>query len=349
MKIEVGESLAFSWLRHVYQCWIVQANWKFSEHWRQYLTDEELDQQFKAMKSRFDRDGGVFKQTKDVKQFLRQGEIDIIGVDDEGVVHAVEVAFHEDGLKYGKNSTETNDRILKKMLRTLLILRAFRPPKTRLNIYSLSPKVRPVVQQLLEKTFATLCDEYHDVKWRFVANDSFADDVAEPTLRKAVEVADSSELFVRSAKLLKLIGYGVGQRPGAQRTRSNERQSSTVREFQPLVRNLMQTLLVDAPELLSDDAKRGLQAKEYCQELGLKMSLPLLRKVDCGPKVNGRNRYWTSSFGEFYVCSQWSYHSHNARKLLDFVEELTVRNEGRRGTEILQRHAEAFRGYIEGA
>ena len=31
MKIEMGESLFYSWLRHVKECQIVQTNWKVSE------------------------------------------------------------------------------------------------------------------------------------------------------------------------------------------------------------------------------------------------------------------------------------------------------------------------------
>ena len=30
MKIEMGESLLYSWLRHVKECQIVQTNWKVS-------------------------------------------------------------------------------------------------------------------------------------------------------------------------------------------------------------------------------------------------------------------------------------------------------------------------------
>ena len=33
MKIEIGESLCYSYLRHVKECWLVQANWKASENW----------------------------------------------------------------------------------------------------------------------------------------------------------------------------------------------------------------------------------------------------------------------------------------------------------------------------
>lgn len=35
MKIEMGESLALSWLRHVKKCSIVQANWKPSFEWEE--------------------------------------------------------------------------------------------------------------------------------------------------------------------------------------------------------------------------------------------------------------------------------------------------------------------------
>ena len=184
MKIEIGESLACSWLRHVRQCWLVQANWKFSEHWPRCATDAELDALFKAMKARFNGDGEVLKQTKDAGQFLKQGEIDVVGVDVHGDVHAVEVAFHEAGLQYG-NTAQTNARVLKKMLRTLFILRAFCPPDVHRHIYFFSPKVNRVVHQPLEGTFAALHREYSDVEWQFLANGDFAEKVVAPTLEKS--------------------------------------------------------------------------------------------------------------------------------------------------------------------
>ncbi len=38
MKIEMGESLFYSWLRHVKECQIVQTNWTTSSQW--YLNHE---------------------------------------------------------------------------------------------------------------------------------------------------------------------------------------------------------------------------------------------------------------------------------------------------------------------
>ena len=351
MKIEIGESLACSWLRHVRQCWLVQANWKFLEHWERCLTDRELQVVFDTVRGRFDVGGGVFKKTRDAGQFLRQGEIDAVGVDHGGGVHGVEIAFHEAGLQYG-TTTETNDRVLKKMLRTLLILRAFRPPETPLHIYFLSPKVNPVVQQPLEKTFAALRSEYSDVEWRFIANDAFTNVVVRPTLDKTSGIADSSELFVRSAKLLELVGHGTGQRQRARSARphsSDEVWGSSVRnKIQPLVQNLMQTLLVDAPELLSAEDKRRLQDNVQCKELGLKIgNFALLRKAGLSTTVDGR-RYYRDPYGSFCVCSQWwrQHHHSNAMSLLDFVKDVATRNDGNPGVEALQRHEQAFRDYL---
>ena len=42
MKIEMGESLFYSWLRHVKECQLVQTNWKVSPKWT-LRHEEELE------------------------------------------------------------------------------------------------------------------------------------------------------------------------------------------------------------------------------------------------------------------------------------------------------------------
>lgn len=42
MKIEMGESLFYSWLRHVKECQIVQTNWTNSSRW-DILHKDELE------------------------------------------------------------------------------------------------------------------------------------------------------------------------------------------------------------------------------------------------------------------------------------------------------------------
>lgn len=348
MKIEIGESLACSYLRHVERCWLAQANWKVSEHWERSLPDAELEALFQEMKRRFDRDGAVFKKTKDAAQFLKQGEIDAVGVDRQGGVHAMEVAFHEAGLNYG-STAETDNRVLKKMLRTLLILRAHHPPQTALHISFLSPKVNPAIQRPLEATFADLRMAHPDVDWRLIVNDEFVEAVVKPTLEKAGDVADSSELFVRSAKLLETAGYTLlPPTPNGPHSPPN---GPTERRIQPFVRSLMRTLLVDSPGLLSEAEKRDLQDNEYCKSrIGLRIGFPLIRRIELGRKGNEgrRDRYYARPYGEFYVCNDWwsAHHHGNAQALRDYVEDLIRRNPARE--DALRPHAQAFRDYLEG-
>lgn len=353
MKIEIGESLACSYLRHVERCWLVQANWKAPEHWGRRLTDADLEALFAEMRRRFDPDGAVFKQTKDAAQFLKQGEIDVVGVDQQGGVHAMEVAFHEAGLNYG-STAETVNRVLKKMLRTLLILRAHHPPQTPLHIYFLSPKVNPVVQKPLEEAFVALQMAHPDVDWRLRTNDDFVNRIVKPTLENASDVADSSELFLRSAKLLETAGYRLIPPGTANGPPPPNGPASPIGQpkgkIQPLVKALMGTLLVAHPALLSDAEKSNLQDNVYCKRsIGLRIGFPLIRRVELGRKGNdGQDRYYARRYGDFHVCNHWGkrYHCANAKSLLAWVEDLIGRKPEH--ADALRPHAQAFRDYLAG-
>ena len=63
MKIEVGESLFYSWLRHVKECHLVQMNWKVSSQW-DLLHEQELEKLLNVMKEHFQtkHDYNVFKK-----------------------------------------------------------------------------------------------------------------------------------------------------------------------------------------------------------------------------------------------------------------------------------------------
>ena len=52
MKIEMGESLFYSWLRHVKECQIVQTNWTTSQKWN-LLHEDELQQIMTKTEERF--------------------------------------------------------------------------------------------------------------------------------------------------------------------------------------------------------------------------------------------------------------------------------------------------------
>ena len=51
MKIEIGESVCYSFLRHVKQCWLVQTNWKVSESWPK-RDDIDMERIFARMKEK---------------------------------------------------------------------------------------------------------------------------------------------------------------------------------------------------------------------------------------------------------------------------------------------------------
>lgn len=340
MKIEIGESLCYSYLRHVKRCWLVQANWKVSEHWSTYTADAELAKMFQTMKQKFDEDGTVFKQTKNAKQFVKQGEIDVIGVEQQGDIHALDVAFHESGLNYEGGS---NNRVLKKLLRTYLILHTYSPPETKFHIYFVSPKVNPRVKNQLKDTFDALRKEYSETEWNLIINDDFTDQILQTTLEKADTVADTSELFVRASKLLELA-------EGPKKIRIRDHQ--TAKELplpknrpQPIIKRLMKTLL----NVLDDKDKNHLMDKNYCKEvLDLKIgNHALLRRKEDGRKVGEHDRYWKDLYAdEFYVCSEWwkKDHLHNAKSLLKFVCALAQRQPNHQ--DILKPHIKELTNYV---
>ena len=352
MKIEIGESLCYSYLRHVKQCWLVQANWKASENWRKIPSDESLETIFAHMKEKFDSDGSVFKGTRTCSQFLKQGEIDVVGVGLDGGIHAMEVAYHEAGLNYVGGVA---NKVLNKLLRTMLILDAYHPGDAKKYIHFVSPKVNPRDQMPLEGIFEQLRTEYPNISWHLITNEEFASQLLNPTLEKAAAVADTSELFMRSAKLLELsslTGNSRNTSPPPQASSVSKDSSNTEPgKIQPLVKSLMKTLLGTSRELLGQEDLSHLRDPDYCKnELGLKLgNHALLRRQQDGREIKGHARYWASVYGDmYYVCSQWwrSDHLHNAKSLLRFVETLIDRQARNPGVTALEKHRTAFRDYL---
>lgn len=320
----------------------MQSNWKVSEHWTKQKSEQQLEELLASMRERFDADGSVFKQTKGAGQLLKQGEIDIVGIGQDGSVHAVDVAFHEAGLNYAGGTAQT---VLKKLLRLVLILRTYHPEETKLHVYFVSPKVNPREQNTLEDVFDKLKEGYAEIEWHLLTNDLFASQVVQPTLDRARSVADTSELFVRAAKLLELAGSGDAA--AVPRRTSQETTTSDGGQIQPLVKNLMGTLLEDYPTLLDASDLLNMADVEHCNKvLGLRIgNHPLLRLRQEG----SHRRYYAKVYGDkFYVCSQWwkADHFHNAESLVRFVTGLIKRQQGHAGTAALEKHWAAFQEFV---
>lgn len=355
MKVEIGESLGYSFLRHVKKCWLVQTNWKASDDWPKHLKDSDLEQEFSDMRRKFAQYGSVFGKTTSSSQLLKQSEIDVVGVGFSGDIYAVEVAFHENGLQYGPKQ-ETQKRVLKKMLRAKFLLDAYQLADGKQHIYFVSPKVHQGVKPGLDEVFAWLKKEYSEgVDWQLLTDDKFVSDLLVPTLNKAKGVADTSELFMRSVKLLELGGVfrlgDVVSSPHQETLSARQDPESETDLIQPLVQNLMQTLLDESSSLLTESDISNLMDRGYCQErLGLELGgFALLRRKEDGREISGHDRYWVKVYADrFYVTSQWWKDSHhrNAAALLSWVEGLIQQSSGQSAATALEKHQAAFRDYL---
>ena len=347
MKLEIGESLCYSYLRHVKHCWLVQTNWKPSEHWAARKSDAELEAMFLDMKRKFDADGNVFKQTNNAAQLIKQGEIDVVGIDLQGGVHALDVAFHENGLNYPGGAA---DIVLKKLLRAYMLLHAYAPfgqTGQKFHIYFVSPKVNPGVQTPLDAIFAALQSEYPQTEWRLITNHAFAD-LMRDTLQKSAAVADTSELFVRAAKLLNLADTTSAVNENTRR--QPKITADAPAGFQGIVQDLMATLLEEHPTLLDEATIDNLMKLDYCRNaLRIKISFPILRRVEDGRKINRYSRYYKDEYaGKFYVCSEWQKKDHraNAESLRQFALAIAQNNpDDHPGIPALNNHIKALSDY----
>lgn len=209
MKIEIGESLAVSYLKHVKRCVIYQTNWKSSSQWAFLGEVGDASEAFE----RLVKDGLLSFQGKtkpSFSQFLKQAEIDILGINlFEKKMYVMDIAYHEDGLNY-KNEDRTIKSFKKKLLRSYLLLRSYFPEDYEYEIIFASPKVRPKLNKELEDATEALNDLRDDVLskgavvFKYIANDKFKDKILDPTLEASKDDADTNELFLRSYKLLNL-------------------------------------------------------------------------------------------------------------------------------------------------
>ena len=210
MKIEIGESLFYSWLRHVKECQIVQTNWKISPKWELKFGDE-LENIMSKTDELFSNKYGykIYKQNTSLKQLLQQAECDALGVcvsDGVSEIYAVDVAFHESGLNYG-GLDETVARVVKKCLRTAMCVYGYFGVKKAEIIFA-SPKINRQILDALCPCFVDINNIMQEMGFEFdfriIANSDFSNLVLEPILEVSGNVADTAELFMRSYQMLSL-------------------------------------------------------------------------------------------------------------------------------------------------
>ncbi|GHV07095.1 hypothetical protein AGMMS50229_13200 [Campylobacterota bacterium] len=210
MKIEIGESLIYSWLRHIRHCQIVQTNWKASKRWglqEQSVLEKVMLSTEKHFRSEYDYH--IYKGNKNLSQLLQQAELDVVGVNLDAVgthYFAIDVAFHESGLNYGSRK-ETVERVIKKILRSAMCLYGYFGSRSGELVFA-SPKISPTLLADLEKPLEDVNNILRENGFEFtagiIANQDFDKQIMSSVLSIASDVADTTELFLRSLQLTKM-------------------------------------------------------------------------------------------------------------------------------------------------
>ena len=328
MKIEMGESLFYSWLRHIKECQLVQTNWKTSPNWSFYnkgdveIMFNELNDYFRAQV-----DGKVFKKTASLDQLLQQGECDVLGISAKGGVptyYAVDVAFHEAGLNYG-SKTETVLKVLAKCIRTAFCLIGCFDTKEGHIIFA-SPKVNPSLKTILEECIDILNQYFmkkgYSFEFLLICNKDFDNLILQPTLIVSKDVADTSELFMRGYQLIDMFANK------SQKDRKKKTQSLSLSINTPAlsvydqmkVGVIARTVLRDVLEngMLSQQEIDDLQTGDYSKKT-FGISFPLLVNEST---AYDKTRYYASPViiknKKYLICSQW--YEDRRQLLLDWID-----------------------------
>lgn len=214
LKIEMGESLIYSWLRHEKQCQLTQTNWKPSHYWvlENYNELNMLLQKFdQHYNDKYGYD--IFKGCS-LDQLLKQAEIDVIGIafsESAHSIYAVDIAYHEAGLNYG-DKYKTISKIVQKCVRTALCLYGFFNIATG-EIIFVSPKINPAIEGELAPLFEELTALIKEFGLEFnialYSNQVFSTEIMQPIIAKGTRIADTSELFLRSVQLYQMFAPSI--------------------------------------------------------------------------------------------------------------------------------------------
>jgi hypothetical protein len=333
MKIEMAESLFLSWLRHVKQCQIVQLNWKPSTSWKisnEQQVESITNKYREYFRHKYDRELFGEKGNQSYNQVLKQGEIDVLGIELSGnkiaSIYAVDVAFHEDGLHYGKTPKDAITRVIKKMIRSTMIIMAYFGMNKGRIVFA-SPKVNPSTYEPLREAVEGVNTLMSELKLKFsfrlYANSDFEKDIIAPVIQLSGEVADTSELFMRSVQLYQIFTDRIkdAQQEGKERNRGTDEI-----KIGQLVRTTFKELF--SKRKIGKKMAAKLMDVTYSKKT-FGLSFPILKEINDSILLSkqitdgkGRSRYWSQEFanGKYLICSQW--YAKHRKKFLDWSNKL---------------------------
>jgi hypothetical protein len=320
MKIEIGEFLILSWLRHVRGCAVTQMNWSPSPAWT-VARERELRAAFEAVRRFADDAIGRSSFGKvDFGSFIRHARIDVLGLRlnrDSGGIEAIAVdsAINDTELPHG-NAEETIVRLIERMTRAGFALAAYLDPRQASVVFAtpwLAKAVRQEVQRhlaLLEGRLAEQRDQaISRLRFRVIADADFADEIVQPVLQHVDTVADSSG-SARQPQPSRSLGSGAARRGSERPLTATTKESGRIGEH---VRRTMARLA--ASGRLTARVIGDLLDPRYCKAR-FNLGHPFLKQLDENAPLspqrmdrNGYGRYWKRPLKiaghEFLMCSQW--------------------------------------------
>lgn len=312
MKIEIGESLVYSYLKHIEGCRVVQTNWKTSGNW--VVTDFEQERakelHHKVATSPYFH--GIFKNSS-LKQLIRQAEIDVLGINTaENTIYGIDVAFHTSGLNYGSKE-ETALRIIKKIFRTVFIMQSYFNEYEKFNSYFITPKThyanQVVIDDLILRAKELIEDE--NITIDFISNDDFYENIVDPLIKNTNNESDTMELFSRSVKLLQLDNRVKPENSIAPKTIKikNHVDSDKRMVANMLIGQFVQYCFKDAYNkgFITSGEIHNLQDPTYSKS-NFNLNHEVLRNQSRATDDHlGRSRYYkrTVYCGHYRLCSQW--------------------------------------------
>jgi hypothetical protein len=322
MKIEVGESLFYSWLRHAKECQMVQTNWKVSSQWTLDHASE-IESIVAAADEHFSNSYGykVFKQNSSWQQIIKQGECDVVGVsiqDGKPFYYAVEVAFHGAGLNYGDRQT-TVMKVVEKLIRAALCLYGYMGALSGEVIFA-SPKIYSAVLNDLLPCVSDLNSLFRNngltFSFRVITNEDFDSHVLNPILLISDDVADTSELFMRSYQLFTMFSDKPQYKSGSVRSSTNKAGQQRISQA------VLHGDEDPYPELKVGQLAKSVLKPMLANGAATEEEIALMQQADYSKRVFGlnfpllahsdnfdRSRYYVQPFlirGSSYVlCSQW--------------------------------------------
>lgn len=315
MKIEIGESLIYSYLKHLEGCRIVQTNWKTSGNWTVTEYEQQRSKDLFYKVSNTPSFNGIFKNST-FEQLMKQAEIDVLGINTaENTVYGIDVAFHTAGLNYGSKE-ETATRIIKKIFRTIFIMQSYFNEYEKFNSYFITPKTNPATQALIDELIIEAKELIEDsnISIDFVSNDDFYENIVDPLIKNINDENDTMELFSRSVKLLQLDNrktIATESISKISKTSKIKRVSNTTKRqiANMAIGQFVQYCFKDAfsKNCISENEILKLQNSEYCKTT-FDINFEVLRyKTRSIEDHNGRNRYYKRELfcDNYYLCSQW--------------------------------------------